>query len=468
LYYVALGDSYSSGEGDPYVDPFELQAEYGVDSLHELGHLRDVAENELGWLGDTGNDGNKCHRSAHSYAPRVWGKLDALDTNWGVSFRACSGATTQAFWDDFKGEEPQFNAFDSHGPADLITVGMGGNDIGFAEIVRDCVEEGFANRYNASIPDQIIPDQISCREKWEPLIDKRLPSLRAVLRAAYAQLKEPSRIKSGGKIIAVGFPRPFPPNPKGTCSLGTISSVGEEAMRWVNMGVVDRLNTVIQEEAQAAGVFYIKTEDFFLEGDHRHDFCVDDGSERWINRIIPSDVQRSVHPKFQYHEKVAQAVLDCWRRCATRGDTNLDSAPDLPDEAAFPPVNLQVCLDAGLATRVINTSFYDLTRDGSPERIVSADCDGPTSAWPDYVIVYEGQSQQILGGMALTNGFLPGVSLHDLKFAHSPNNHSVLTLYGDANISTSANSARSHTYQQEFRWTGTDWAVGPPEIVPIN
>ncbi|HWM58137.1 MAG TPA: SGNH/GDSL hydrolase family protein [Pseudonocardia sp.] len=319
LYYVALGDSYSSGEGTPYVDPVELKAEYGVDTLDAAGYLRDAAEDDLGWLGDTGNGGDKCHRSAHAYGPRVWGMLDQQDPSWGVSFRACSGATTAAFWAEFKGNPAQVEAFAGGRAADLITTGFGGNDIGFKDIVETCVLESLANRY-APDPLDLRNGHGACERKHRPRVDAGLADLRANIRALYGQLKdprflnEPMRVKPGGQIIAIGYPRPFPPNKTGTCSLGTASSIGEETMRWINSEVVDALNTVIREEAQRARVFYLDTADYFAEGG-RHDFCVDDGSPvRWINRIIPSDSQRSVHPTFPYHEKVAGAVLKCWNK----------------------------------------------------------------------------------------------------------------------------------------------------------
>jgi hypothetical protein len=293
LLYVALGDSYSAGEGEPLGDP--------------------------GWLGDTGEDG--CHRSAHAYGPRVWGALDRRDPSWGIQFRPCSGAQLVALWTDFKGNPPQFDAF-SRGPADLVTIGFGGNDIGFGDIVYDCVRESFGDRYLDGVAERVwerLPgvDPDECARRWRTRVDEALPTVRANLRAAYGQiidpsfLNEPPRLKPGGKIMAIGYPRPFPDDPSGSCSLGTMSSVGVGTMNWINQSVVDPLNAVIREEAQRAGVHFVDTSDYFTRFG-RHDFCVDDGSERWITRIIPTEKQRSVHPKFGYYERVSEAILACW------------------------------------------------------------------------------------------------------------------------------------------------------------
>ena len=316
-YYVALGDSYSSAEGAPYVDPGELKREYGADRLEELGQLAPVAEDDLGWLGDTGNSGDRCHRSAHAYAARVWGVLDAEDPGWGVSFRACSGATTRAFLESFKSNPPQVDAFDGR-QADLVTLGFGGNNIGFGGIVEDCVREAIAKRYAANNATNFVAE---CQRKWSPRVEGWLRDVRADLRAIVTHVRnpaafgEPERVKPDGKVMAVGYPRPFPDQPSGACSLGTASSIAVATQRWINNDVVDPLNAAIREEAQAAGVFYVDTSSYFSRP-VRHDFCLDDGSDRWINRIIPSDPQRSVHPKFAYHERVAEAVLACWRGAA--------------------------------------------------------------------------------------------------------------------------------------------------------
>lgn len=84
-------------------------------------------------------------------------------------------------------------------------------------------------------------------------------------------------------------------------------------MIWLN-SVADQINEVIRQASIDYGIDYVDTTDIVnvpsADG-VRHDFCIDDGSERWINRFVPSDLRRSMHPKFQYHEVVANRVIDC-------------------------------------------------------------------------------------------------------------------------------------------------------------
>lgn len=110
--YVAMGDSFSSGEGNP---PFEVGS--------------DVSE---------GSGKNQCHRSPEAY-PRL---LDE-DSELGLMhFVACSGATTanalhggssNGSWTD----PPQVDALSED--TEAVTITIGGNDVGFGEFAESCV-----------------------------------------------------------------------------------------------------------------------------------------------------------------------------------------------------------------------------------------------------------------------------------------------------------------------------------------
>jgi lysophospholipase L1-like esterase len=90
--YVALGDSYSSGLG----------------------------------AGSYGSSGS-CYRSANAY-PQVWASANAPSS---YAFVACSGATTT---DVINSQLSAVNASTS-----LISITIGGNDVGFASVMETCV-----------------------------------------------------------------------------------------------------------------------------------------------------------------------------------------------------------------------------------------------------------------------------------------------------------------------------------------
>ena len=111
IHYVALGDSYSSGEGNPPFDP----------------GTNDPA------TGDT------CHRSLDAW-PYVVQAGDPKLT-YPILF-ACSGAhTINVTTKGFKTEPSQIQQLKAlHTKPGLITITIGGNNFNFADVLKDCAE----------------------------------------------------------------------------------------------------------------------------------------------------------------------------------------------------------------------------------------------------------------------------------------------------------------------------------------
>lgn len=110
--YVAAGDSFSTGEGNP---AFEAgSAEDGV---------------------------NECHRSPQAYPRLVQSALNLGPT----AFVACSGATTNDVLGIPEGNNPygkwnepaQINALSDE--TEIVTITIGGNDIGFGDFGYECL-----------------------------------------------------------------------------------------------------------------------------------------------------------------------------------------------------------------------------------------------------------------------------------------------------------------------------------------
>lgn len=109
--YVAMGDSFSSGEGNPL---FEFRTD----------------ENGV----------NECHRSHQAY-PRLLQADSNLELGR-TAFVACSGATTSnvlyggsgtGSW----GGVPQVDALSED--TDVVTITIGGNDVGFSTFAMNCI-----------------------------------------------------------------------------------------------------------------------------------------------------------------------------------------------------------------------------------------------------------------------------------------------------------------------------------------
>lgn len=144
--YVALGDSYSSGEG---VEPFDA---------------------------DSNTSTNVCHRSTLSYSRQVSrdvGRASSLELG---KFAACSGAKTDQVLNDnpVNGEQAQYKWLNTSTKAVSITIG--GNDMGFTDFGEACVIPGrncnfssqaYANAVNNI--NNVIPSKLE--ETYRKLLD---------------------------------------------------------------------------------------------------------------------------------------------------------------------------------------------------------------------------------------------------------------------------------------------------------
>ncbi|MGF1647682.1 MAG: SGNH/GDSL hydrolase family protein [Kineosporiaceae bacterium] len=189
--YVALGDSYSAGLGARSYDPAS---------------------------GD-------CSRSSNAY-PAMWAAANAPAT---FAFVACSGATTS----DVRSE--QLSALTD--ATDLVTLTVGGNDVGFAPILATCV----------------IGTDAACDGGLDTaafLIDTWLPGALAGL---YADI---SAAAPGASVVVVGYPRLFDPAAR------SIGKLEPDEQRRMNE-LAERLNDRTEAAATQAGFRFVSVEDSF-------------------------------------------------------------------------------------------------------------------------------------------------------------------------------------------------------------
>lgn len=199
LTIAALGDSYSSGEGNPPFDQLDP----------------------------------RCRRSNAAW-PHLLGTMKPairLDL-----FAACSGATTDALHDSFKNDPPQLTQLrDLDTPPDVVTITIGGNDAGFSNVIASC----FAWKCFWTGNDKIERN----------LITKILPD---VLSANYEAVKAAS---PHSRIVVVGYPDVFPSSQrKNTCKW--LDSKERRQLTSLN----DQFNRVIKKAAKDAGVDFVATD----------------------------------------------------------------------------------------------------------------------------------------------------------------------------------------------------------------
>jgi hypothetical protein len=286
--YVAMGDSFQSGEG-----AFDYED-------------------------DTDNGGtNECHRSEHAY-PRLLG-LPFL-----TLFRACSGARIHNLYDGQWDENPQL---DWLGPQTaLTTVGIGGNDLEFADTLRDCIIKHLVftaceGSYDDDITDRLIglithsgADRLNTLQRLYGEIRTRAPRARA---------------------LVLGYPRFFPVDGGADFSsiIGRLFNPDRcETIRisdqiWINYKI-RQFDTAIAASARSMGAEYVPTYDVGAG----HELCGD--GDEFMNRVLlPPNVVGSFHPNRLGHELLAGKVRETLENGP--GGTNYEIHPGETIEDSF-------------------------------------------------------------------------------------------------------------------------------------
>jgi lysophospholipase L1-like esterase len=228
--YVALGDSYASGTG----------------------------------AGSYGNSGG-CKRSANSYA-QLWANANAPSA---FSFVACSGAVTS---DVLNG---QVSAITSD--TALVTISIGGNDAGFADVMITCNTSSDATC-------------VSRNQQAQTFARNTLPGR---LNNVYTQIR--NRAPSA-RVVVLGYPHIYKVG--GSCWVG-LSDTKRAA---INQSA-DVLASVISGRANAYGFTFVDARSAFSG----HEICA--SGARWINSIT-WPVDDSYHPNAAGHRGGYYSALE--------------------------------------------------------------------------------------------------------------------------------------------------------------
>lgn len=243
--YVALGDSFSAGFGQS----------------------------------DAGGD---CSRSATKNYPKVLREI--LDVNIFVDV-SCSGARTNHFTGTQGSAPPQFDAL---GPGtDIVTFSIGGNDLGFTDILQNCALDGDCR---GDYGGNGMPTLIA------KIRDEVGPKLEAVMRQA--QSRAPN-----AEIFAIGYPELLPPTPTGLAwgfSCLPLSAVISDAERTSLRAVQIALNQEIQDRANIVGgsVHYVDIYNQSLD----HSMC---SSSPWVTQL-----SNLFHPSDLGHREMARILSE--------------------------------------------------------------------------------------------------------------------------------------------------------------
>ncbi|MFC9649112.1 MULTISPECIES: SGNH/GDSL hydrolase family protein [unclassified Streptomyces] len=215
--YVALGDSYSSGVGSGSYD----------------------------------SGSGSCKRTPKAF-PALWAAANAPAS---FAFTACSGARTG---DVTAGQLGPVNS-----GTDLISISIGGNDAGFADVMTTCVLQSEATCLNRVAQARAF-------------VDSTLPgNLNSVYTAIRS--KAPS-----ARVVVLGYPRFYQLN--GTCTSG----LSENERAAIN-SAADYLNTATAKRAADHGFTFADVAGAFTG----HEIC---SGAAWLHSVNWLNIGESYHP----------------------------------------------------------------------------------------------------------------------------------------------------------------------------
>lgn len=334
MQYMALGDSYISGEG------------------------------AFSYLEGTDTHDNKCHVSGKSYTALISSNLN-FDSYHSVS---CSGATTKDIIDTsdgYKGQAEPHNTrayleqaglvapiltdfkvgyidqldFVAQYHPKIMSVSIGGNDMGFSNILKSCIVPSFeGNTCYSTREDRLELVRLINNEVYPKLLN------------TYRAIKFADPV--GAKIYVIGYPQIAKPG--GDCALNVHLNASEITF---SVQLIDYLDTIIRLAAQQAGVYYVDTQDAL----YGHRLCEAGPGEVAVNGLTagndtPSKFfgpigDESYHPNQLGYQLLAEKILSVTDRLqAPMPVADLNVA--LPTES-----NLAI-LDAPAAGRTVQNLIY--------------------------------------------------------------------------------------------------------------
>ena len=241
--YIGLGDSYTSGEGAyDYVagtdsdtnkchlsirsHPYLLTADlFGVNGGHSVACsgavINDVASNDDSYRGQVSGVAN-------------FSSLEAND-------QTLLGAATTNFLPGYIAQQRFVKQYQPK----VTTVSIGGNDVGFGDILQNCTVPHFSRHLSDSTCFNTYEDRLELKQ----LVDRTIPKWKSL----FLQLKNNS---PSGTVYAVGYPSIVAD--KGNCGLNT--HLNKSELEFADE-MVSYINEGMSKAAAATNTIYVDISD---------------------------------------------------------------------------------------------------------------------------------------------------------------------------------------------------------------
>jgi lysophospholipase L1-like esterase len=228
-----------------------------------------------------------CSRSDHNYPSLVKGALGIA----AFSDVSCSSATTEHMTAPqsvpLGTNAPQFNAL--RATTRLVTVGIGGNDVGLVGAAVTCAQLGLT-----------APTGTACRSHFNSGGSDRLvaqiaataPKIAAVLQGIYSRSPR-------ARVVLVGYPDVLPQTGNGCWPLVPFSP---DDVRYFD-GLMVQTNAMLAQQAALNDAEFADT----YRDSAGHDVCTLPGS-RWFEGLVPTAVAFPLHPNALGERSMARSV----------------------------------------------------------------------------------------------------------------------------------------------------------------
>ena len=225
-------------------------------------------------LGSADAETDECRRSADNYPSLV---RNATGLNEGVD-SSCSGAVTGELLEEQVGSLNE--------DVDLITLSIGGNDIGFPEIAG-CFEGVLTGERS-----------YECIGELETFVAGEVAKLPESLDAVYTEIKERS---PEAEIITTGYM----PLMSTDAECGFLSIIPGQYRQWA-VDLTDEVNGIVRDAATRHEAHFVMPDNAYA-----HTVCAAPG-ERWTDLLGDETNAYAMHPTPLGQQVMANTVAETW------------------------------------------------------------------------------------------------------------------------------------------------------------
>ncbi|WP_051829908.1 MULTISPECIES: SGNH/GDSL hydrolase family protein [Streptomyces] len=188
----------------------------------------------------------------------------------------------------------------------LVTLGIGGNDAGFTDVVIECAKDNLVDAVKGVVKQTRAASP--CRDHYSSGdgTDEVQHRVDAAGDRLGRVLQDVKRRSPQARVYVIGYPTLFPADPSscqpvlgGTVAVGDLAFLAEKEQQ---------LNGMLRKRAQDAGAVFVDT----AGPSAGHDMCAGEDT-RWVEPPFPAPGLAPIHPNAKGQEAVAGVVLKAVR-----------------------------------------------------------------------------------------------------------------------------------------------------------